>query len=43
MKYGKIIEGNVRIEKGCTDDFSEVIELTQGQYNSEKLQEFFKV
>ncbi len=27
MKYGKIIEGNVRIEKGCTDDFSEVIEI----------------
>lgn len=27
MKYGKIIEGNLEIKKGCKDDFSEVEEI----------------
>ena len=27
MKYGKIIDGNLIIEKGCKDDFSEVEEI----------------
>ena len=27
MKYGKIIDGNLTIEKGCKDDFSEVEEI----------------
>ena len=32
MKYGKIIEGNLRIEKGCKDDFSEVVEIKGSCY-----------
>ena len=28
MKYGKVIEGNLVIKKGCKDDFSEVVTIT---------------
>ena len=32
MKYGKVIEGNLIIGKGCTDDFSKVEKITGGVY-----------
>ena len=28
MKYGKIINGNLEIQKGCKDDFSQVVQIT---------------